>query len=112
PSRRTGRWLRVPVGKSSRTNDLEPVMQRAKAWIGRPTLFGLACFMAAIGLSSCGPSGPKVVPVQGKVTLTDGTPISYGHVIIHADESKGNTSKEVSQGTITDGTYRSEEHTS
>jgi hypothetical protein len=44
-------------------------------------------------------------PVQGKVTLTDGTPVAYGHVILHPDKGKGNTSQEVCQGTIQNGSY-------
>jgi hypothetical protein len=67
---------------------------------------GLAVFsLTAMALTGCGPSGPKVYPVQGKVTLTDGTPIAYGHVILHADKSKGNESMQVCQGTINNGSY-------
>jgi len=53
----------------------------------------------------CGEDGPKLVPVEGKVTLKDGTPIAYGHVILHPDTAKGNTSKEMCQGTIQSGVY-------
>jgi hypothetical protein len=61
--------------------------------------------LAAIGLSACGGSGPKLVPVEGRVTLTDGTPVAYGHVILHPDAGRGNASKEVCQGMIRDGRY-------
>jgi hypothetical protein len=61
--------------------------------------------LTAIGLSACGRSGPQLVPVEGKVTLTDGTPVAYGHVILHPDAGRGNASKEVCQGTIRDGRY-------
>ncbi len=66
---------------------------------------GLMVCLAAAGLGGCGPSGPKLYPVQGQVTLTDGKPIAYGHVILHPDAGKGNTSQEVCQGTIRDGSY-------
>jgi hypothetical protein len=74
---------------------------------GRTLLVGWlsAAFLAlVVGVSGCG-GGPKLHPVQGKVTLQDGTPVKYGHVILHADASKGNASKEVSQGTIRNGDY-------
>jgi hypothetical protein len=62
-------------------------------------LFSLSAF------SGCGKGGPKLYPVRGKVTLTDGSPVKYGHVILHADASQGNNTKEVSQGTIRNGEY-------
>lgn len=65
----------------------------------------ILCCLAAIGLAGCGESGPKLAPVEGKVTLTDGTPVVYGHVILHPDLSRGNTSLEMSQGTIREGVY-------
>ena len=36
-----------------------------------------SCMVAAFaaGLAGCGDSGPRHVPVQGKVTLTDGSPV-------------------------------------
>jgi hypothetical protein len=71
----------------------------------RAVTAGLVFSLAAIGLSGCGKSGPKLVPVAGTVTLVDGTRIAYGHVILHPDTSRGNTSQEVSQGTIRDGSY-------
>jgi hypothetical protein len=64
-----------------------------------------AAFLAlVVATSGCG-GGPKLYPVKGRVTLKDGTPVKYGHVILHADTSKGNATKEVSQGTIRDGDY-------
>lgn len=68
------------------------------AW---PVVFSLA----VIGLAGCGESGPKLAPVQGQVTLINGTPIEYGHVILRPDLSQGNTSLEISQGTIQKGSY-------
>jgi len=65
----------------------------------------IAFSLVTIGLVGCGESGPKLAPVQGTVTLTDGTPVEYGHVILHPDVSRGNSSLEMSQGTIRDGTY-------
>lgn len=71
----------------------------------RSSLSGFLVTLTAIGLCSCGPTGPKLFPVQGKVVLTDGTPIAYGHVILHPDAESGNTSQEICQGTIQDGSY-------
>lgn len=65
-----------------------------------------AAFLAfAAALPACKKDGSKLFAVKGKVTLVDGTPVKFGHVILHADASKGNTTKEVSQGTIRDGEY-------
>jgi hypothetical protein len=61
--------------------------------------------LAALGVSSCGKSGPQLSPVEGKVTLTDGKPVASGSITLFADASRGNTSKEVPAGTIQDGTY-------
>lgn len=69
----------------------------------RPAL-AAGVLLAALALTGCG-SGPKLYPVKGKVTLKDGTPVKFGHVILHADAAKGNTTKEVSQGTIRNGDY-------
>jgi hypothetical protein len=66
----------------------------------------MASFVAATALLvGCGAGGPKLYPVQGKVTLKDGSPVKFGHIILRADVSKGNTTKEVSQGTIRNGEY-------
>jgi hypothetical protein len=73
--------------------------------MGLAVSWGVVFSLTLLGLSGCGRSGPKLVPVQGKVTLTNGTPIAYGHVILHPDTSKGNTSLEICQGTIQDGSY-------
>lgn len=56
-------------------------------------------------LAGCGPTGPKLYPVSGKVTLKDGTPVKFGHVILHPDGGKGNPSQEVPHGTIRNGEY-------
>lgn len=66
-----------------------------------------ASFMLAlIALIGCGDSGPKVVPVSGKVTL-DGNPMSLGMVTFHPDESKGNNTVGTPTGMIqSDGTYK------
>jgi hypothetical protein len=60
---------------------------------------------AVLAAGGCGPDGPKLYPVAGKVTLKDGTPVKAGHVILHPDAGQGNTSKDVCQGTIQDGAY-------
>lgn len=65
----------------------------------------LAAFVVAAGISGCGEQQPKLVPVEGKVTLKDGTPIAFGYIILHPDASKGNPNKETSHGTIRAGSY-------
>jgi hypothetical protein len=71
----------------------------------RVVLAAVAGPFLLLGPAGCGPDGPKLVTVKGRVTLKDGSPIKFGHVILHADRAKGNNSKEVSQGTIRDGEY-------
>lgn len=73
--------------------------------LNRRALLLSMLFTTALGPSGCGPTGPALVPVEGKVTLTTGKPVTYGHVILHPDVARGNTSKEVCQGTIQDGGY-------
>ncbi|HJZ53656.1 MAG TPA: carboxypeptidase-like regulatory domain-containing protein [Gemmataceae bacterium] len=73
--------------------------------IGRVGWLVAVFVFAVVVLSGCGSGGPKLHPVHGKVTLTDGAPVKYGHIILHADASKGNTTKEVPQGTIRNGDY-------
>jgi hypothetical protein len=73
---------------------------------GRTTRLGAAVLLAAaLAAGGCGPDGPKLYPVEGKVTLKDGTPVKAGHVILHPDAGNGNKSREVCQGTIQDGAY-------
>jgi hypothetical protein len=74
-------------------------------WRVRVGVLVAAFTLSLAALPGCGPGGPKLHPVRGRVTLKDGTPVKYGHIILHADVSKGNTTKEVSQGTIRDGEY-------
>ena len=69
----------------------------------RVCLLALSACLAAIVSSGCGASG--LFPVEGKVTLTDGTPIAFGYVILHPDKSKGNESLESCTATIQDGRY-------
>jgi hypothetical protein len=69
---------------------------------GRRTVWAAAVFLAAAG---CAPAGVKLVPVRGKVTLTDGTAVSHGYVVFHPDPAKGNASKEICQGQIKNGEY-------
>src|SRR5688572_25389543 len=81
------------------------MMQGQNTVDGRKVARGAILLLAAVGLAGCGEKGPHLAPVQGKVSLTDGTPVVYGHVILHPDLSRGNTSLEMSQGTIRDGVY-------
>jgi hypothetical protein len=63
------------------------------------------CALLSIGLSfglaGCG-GPPAGTPVEGKATA-DGKPLSRGSVAFHPDEKKGNTSKQVAAGEITEG---------
>ncbi len=79
-------------------------MRSNQAKTERIAALSLVFSLAALLWTGCG-GGPKLVPVQGKVTLTDGSPVANGYIILHADASKGNTSKEGCQGTIRDGSY-------
>jgi hypothetical protein len=73
---------------------------------GRLSWFGLALLGAVATLPGCGPSGPRLEPVSGKVTL-DGTPLKSGTVTLVADESKGTKQVGTSAGAIgSDGTYK------
>src|SRR5262245_27284029 len=72
---------------------------------GRVGVLVAALAVSTVALPGCGPSGPKLYPVRGKVTLKDGSAVKYGHIILHADATKGNTTKEISQGTIRNGEY-------
>jgi hypothetical protein len=67
-------------------------------------LVAIACAFAA-ALGGCAPSGPKLHPVEGKVTLKDGTPVAFGYVILRADTARGNTSMDECHGTIKEGSY-------
>ncbi len=72
----------------------------------RLSSFGFLLLAAAVTVLGCGPSGPKLVPVSGKVTL-DGTPLKSGTVTLVADASKNNTQKGIPAGAIgPDGTYK------
>ena len=69
-------------------------------------LVGVSLTLGVMMLAGCGDSGPKVVPVTGKVTL-DGTPLTIGTVTFYPDESKGNTVVGTSTGMIqSDGSYK------
>ena len=61
----------------------------------------LAVLMAVIlvGLSGCGDNAVKLVPVEGVVTV-GGKKLAKGSVILHPDETKGNTSLERPRGLI------------
>jgi hypothetical protein len=64
----------------------------------------LSCGLFAVSLLGCEKSGPKMVPVEGKVTYK-GKPVPRGSVSFFANNKKGNQSMEVPIGTIEDGTY-------
>lgn len=70
-----------------------------RGWLAAPLL-------AAAALAGCGDPGPKLVPVQGTVLLSDGKPLHYGTVTFHPDPAKGNDSKELPIGGVNpDGTF-------
>jgi hypothetical protein len=62
-------------------------------------------------LAGCsGPPGETLLPVEGLVRL-QGKPLTKGVVVLHADDSKGNTSKHDSRGNIqADGHYKISTH--
>jgi hypothetical protein len=70
-----------------------------------PLLFLFCCgCLFAVAAAGCQKSGPKMVQVEGKVTL-GGKPVPRGWVTFHPDAKKGNQSMEVPNGTIEDGDY-------
>jgi hypothetical protein len=80
-------------------------MQSGKAWMRPSITVALMACLLALGVSSCGKSGPKLAPVEGKVTLTDGRPVAFGSITLYADARRGNNSKEVPIGMIENGIY-------
>src|SRR5687767_9559996 len=66
----------------------------------------LVVSLAAAAIGGCGPSLPTVYPVEGKVSLKDGTPIEFGYVILYPIVNKDEkTTLDVCQGTIQQGGY-------
>jgi hypothetical protein len=61
--------------------------------------------LLSLPLIGCGGGGGSLNPVEGKVTVDDKA-IAAGSVAFHPDESKGNKSKKVAVGDITDGSYK------
>ena len=69
-----------------------------------PALFCGIAFI--LGLAGCGPKGPKLVQVGGKVTVGD-KPVTNGTVIFYPDRARGNTSLEEPRGDIdAEGNYK------
>lgn len=60
---------------------------------------------AALFATGCGPSGPKLYPVEGKVSLKDGTPVEFGFIILHPEVEQKENPLDVCQGTIKAGKY-------
>jgi hypothetical protein len=53
-------------------------------------LFFVLASSGLVSLVGCG-DGPKLAPVSGKVTLSNGKPVTSGWVTLKPDKSKGNT---------------------
>jgi predicted small lipoprotein YifL len=71
----------------------------------RPFAAALAALAAALLVAGCGGDGPKLLPVQGKVTADD-QPLSKGSVRFVPDTAKGNAAKYEPAGEIgADGSY-------
>ena len=78
-------------------------------------LSSMGCVRVAVGccgllmLAGCSKSEPslgKLVPVQGKITLADGTPLAGGHMIFIPINSDPNAPSPTSDGNIqADGAY-------
>lgn len=68
-----------------------------------------ACWCALLMLAGCGKSGPalgKLVPVQGKITMADGKPLSGGLVSFMQIDRKPGVPTPTPEGTIQeDGSY-------
>ncbi len=64
----------------------------------------LVCFLTSVAFTGCGGSGPKLVPVKGKVTL-DGTDLKAGQITFVPDKAKGNNLTVGAAGKIVDGAY-------
>jgi len=63
--------------------------------------------MLAAALAGCADDGPKLVPVEGAVTLSTGGPLHYGTVTFYPDPAKGNESKELPIGSLNpDGRFK------
>jgi hypothetical protein len=78
------------------------VMRRFKV---RLSSFGFSLLAAVTVVVGCGPAGPTLIPVSGKVTLS-GTPLKSGTINLVADESKGTKQTGTSAGKIQpDGSY-------
>jgi hypothetical protein len=60
-------------------------------------IVAMACLVA--GISGCGPSGPTVVPVSGKV-LIDGQPLTYGYVRFVPTTGRASDAEIQSDGTF------------
>ena len=72
-----------------------------------PRLFArvlLCTFWCGLVLATMGCNSGGLVPVTGSVTM-EGTALKTGSVTLYPDESKGNTSQEISTGEIVDGKY-------
>jgi hypothetical protein len=96
------------MSNANTLNQCRPISPKSAAGFGETRLHyaaGVVFFLAAIVLGGCGPSGPKLAPVEGKVTLKDGTPVEFGYIILHPEVSKENPSLDVCQGTIQQGSY-------
>lgn len=62
-------------------------------------------FIAVAALAGCGPGGPSLIPVEGKITA-DGNPLAQGSLAFHPDTAKGNASKKTGAAEIKDGSYK------
>jgi hypothetical protein len=74
-------------------------MPREQTPAPKPFLPLLLGGVLAASVAGCGGGGPKLIPVEGKVTLGD-KPLTSGYVVLKPDASRGNTSMEVPTGTI------------
>jgi hypothetical protein len=59
----------------------------------------LAVGLLLVGTTGCGPSGPNVVPVSGKV-LIDGKPLTYGYVRFLPSGGRASDAEIKSDGTF------------
>jgi len=70
-----------------------------------PGALRFTILIAVVVLAGCGPGGPSLIPVEGKITA-DNEPLAKGSLAFHPDAAKGNASKKTGAADIKDGSYK------
>jgi len=69
-----------------------------------PLALRFTILIAVLACAGCGPGGPSLIPVEGKITA-DNEPLAKGSLAFHPDAAKSNTSKKTGAADIKDGSY-------